>query len=174
MRAGKAGVWSVCLLTAAILTAGCQGESPQPVAAPPIKKKLEVPKTVVAVAPEADVDSGESYAYDPAGRRDPFEPLVAIKRPLLTNEPQTPLQAYDISQYRLAGIIVGKGESMAMVMAPDGKSYILKKGIKIGKNNGSVIAIRPDTVLIEESFIDYSGDLKKSVQEIALPKREGA
>ncbi len=61
-----------------------------------------------------------------------------------------------------------------MVMAPDGKGYILKKGIRVGKNAGLVVGIRSDAVLVEEQFIDFSGEIKRSTQEIQLPKREGA
>ena len=113
------------------------------------------------------------YAYDPAGRRDPFEPLLLIKKPIVQSEPLTPLQSYEIGQLRLIAVIIGKGTPTAMVIAPDGKGYILKKGIKVGKNNGTVLAIHKDAVLVEEKYIDFSGEIRKNTQEIQLPKREG-
>jgi len=42
------------------------------------------------------------YIYDPSDRRDPFEVLVMIKKPVLDQDgPLTPLQKYDLGQFRL-------------------------------------------------------------------------
>jgi len=73
----------------------------------------------------------------------------------------------------LAGVIVGKGASKAMVIAPDGKSYILSKGVKIGKNSGVVITISSESVLVEEKYFDFSGNVIENILEISVPKREG-
>jgi type IV pilus assembly protein PilP len=114
------------------------------------------------------------YAYDP-NRRDPFESLTAAKVPAPGSEvPMTPLQKFDTSQFRLIGVIVGKGEPTAMVTAPDGKSYLLKRGVKIGRNEGTVTQVNPDAVVVEERYTDFSGEVKKGEQLIQLPKREGA
>jgi type IV pilus assembly protein PilP len=116
------------------------------------------------------------FNYTSEGRRDPFVPLTRIKKPLMSSddEPATPLQSYDVDQFRLIGVIVGKGESKAMVVAPDGKSYVLAKGVKIGKNNGVVIKISSDVILVEEKYYDFSGNVIENIQEITVPKREGA
>ena len=116
----------------------------------------------------------EEFVYVTDGRRDPFVPLSRIRRPIeASDEPATPLQSYDLSQFRLAGVIVGKGASKAMVIAPDGKSYILSKGVKIGKNSGVVITISSESVLVEEKYFDFSGNVIENILEIAVPKREG-
>jgi type IV pilus assembly protein PilP len=60
-----------------------------------------------------------------------------------------------------------------MIVAPDGKSYILKKGVKLGKNNGVVIEVRREAVLVEERFYDFTGEVRTNIQEIQLPPREG-
>jgi type IV pilus assembly protein PilP len=65
------------------------------------------------------------------------------------------------------------GASKAMVVAPDGKSYVLAKGVKIGKNNGVVIEINSDAVRVEEKYYDFSGNVIENIQEIAVPRREG-
>ena len=51
---------------------------------------------------------------------------------------------------------------------------ILKKGIKVGPNEGTVVGITPEAVLVEERYYDFSGEIRKSKQAIQLPKREGA
>ncbi|NIR47969.1 pilus assembly protein PilP, partial [candidate division KSB1 bacterium] len=74
--------------------------------------------------------------------------------------PLTPLQKFDLEQLRLIGVIVGRGEPRAMVIAPDGKSFILKKGTKIGKNNGSIVEISTESVLVNEKYFDFTGEVK--------------
>jgi type IV pilus assembly protein PilP len=157
-----------------VLVVACSEEPiqpPQPIV-PQVAATQKVDPAVEVKLEEAP----PKYIYEVTGRRDPFAPLLVVSQqpvPIASTEPQTPLESYDIAQLRLVAIIIGKGPSSAMVMAPDGKGYILKKGIRVGKNRGLVIGIRSDTVLVEEQFIDFSGEIKKSTQEIQLPKREG-
>lgn len=146
---------------------------------PPAKKAAAAPKSnnkpiaqPIKVAEEAQ----EEFVYNAEGRRDPFIPLSIIRAPLtkvVDNEPKTPLQSYDVSQFRLIGVIVGKGEPKAMVVAPDGQSYVIAKGIKIGKNNGIIIDITSEAVSVAEKYYDFSGNVIENIQEIVVPRREG-
>jgi type IV pilus assembly protein PilP len=169
----------VVLLAALALLGGCRGEetpAPAPAPAPPqsaapVPAKSEVPPPPPEAAPQP---APPKYTYEPSGRRDPFVPLTeVIKSAAKPEAALTPLQKYDLSELRLIGVIVGKGEPTAMVVAPDGKSYILKKGVKVGKNDGVVVAVKKDVVEVEERYYDFSGDVRKGIQEIKLPKREG-
>ena len=163
----------VCLA----LLAGC-GEQP---AAPPASHHPAPEKMVVAPPKQAAAGNeahsappAPAYVYNPAGKRDPFEALVLVKRAIPQAGELTPLQKYDLNQFRLIGIIIGKGAPRAMVVAPDGKSFILKPGIKIGRNDGTVMSITKDGVRVQERFYDFSGAVRTSMQSIQLPKREGA
>ena len=160
-----------------ICLTGCSEEpstsspsSPPSAAAPP-------PQAQIVDAPQpakVEEEKVAEFIYDPTGRRDPFVPLTRIRKPIEdSGEPETPLQSYDVDQFRLAGVIVGKGASKAMVVAPDGKSYVLFKGVKIGKNNGVVLKISSEVILVEEKYYDFSGNVMTNIQEIAVPKREG-
>jgi len=166
------------ILVMLFLGAGCTEEQ-QP-AAPRAKKpeKVEapIPKANAAFIPPETMPAAPPYAYNPVGRRDPFKALIEAKKPtpVPSNEPLTPLQRIELNQLRLVGIIVGKGEPMAMVSAPGGKSYILKKGVKVGTNNGVVVGINTEGVIVEEKLYDFAGEILKNVQKIELPKREGA
>lgn len=159
--------------------AGCGGDAPAPVPPPPPQKvAAPSPKAPPAAVANAAQPGGEAPSsacvYDPAGRRDPFEPLVLIKKPAVQSDlPQTPLQTFEVGQLRLIGVVVGKGAPRAMVMAPDEKAYILQKGVLVGKNNGKVKDIRTDVVVVEEQYVDFSGEVRSGTQEIRLPKREG-
>ena len=159
-------------------TACVEEEAPSPrqatnVKAKPAAKSVAPPQEAVV---EKEEDKEDEFIYVSEGRRDPFMPLSRIKKPLVKvvdEEPQTPLQSYDVAQYKLIGVIVGMGDPKAMVVAPDGKSYVLAKGIKIGKNNGVIIDITSESVSIKETYYDFSGNVIENIQEITVPRREG-
>lgn len=149
-------------------------------AAPESTATASAPPPASQPAPTPDVQpetpKEPEFVYSREGRRDPFVPLSQIRRPLTPaeeSEPETPLQSYDVSQFRLVGLIVGRGEPKAMVVAPDGKSYVLSRGIKIGKNNGVIIDITSESVSVQEKYYDFSGNVIENIQEITVPKREG-
>ncbi len=169
--------WYLCLLCGVFMIAGLAGCSDEAAVAPqpkttqvkkPAATQVSTPKVIEEEKKEAE------FVYVTDGRRDPFVPLSRIRRPLVDSaEPATPLQSYDLGQFKLVGVIVGKGASKAMVVAPDGKSYILSQGVKIGKNNGVVLEVNSDAVVIEEKYMDFSGNVIENIQEIVVPKREG-
>ncbi len=169
--------WYVCLICGVFIFSGLVGCSEETATTPqPKATKVRKPpaKQVPAPVAKEEETKEEEFVYVTDGRRDPFVPLSRIRRPIeASDEPATPLQSYDLSQFRLAGVIVGKGASKAMVIAPDGKSYILSKGVKIGKNSGVVITINSEAVLVEEKYFDFSGNVIENIQEITVPKREG-
>lgn len=160
------------------LAACMEDETPSPRQATNVKS--QPPAQSVAppqeAAVEKEVQEEEEFVYVSEGRRDPFLPLTMIKKPVVKvvdEEPQTPLQSYDVAQFKLIGVIVGMGDPKAMVVAPDGKSYVLAKGIKIGKNNGVIVDITSESVSIQETYYDFSGNVIENIQEITVPRREG-
>ncbi len=163
-----------------LLVAGLYGCSDEPAsksasAKPRAVAKAPVKKAPAAVAKEEKAEKEQKFAYQSEGRRDPFLPLTSIRKPIgpVSEEPLTPLQQYELQQYRLIGVIVGLDVPRAMVVAPDGKSYILKKGVKIGKNNGVVVDISNEVIQVEEKYYDFSGNVRTNLQDIVVPKREG-
>lgn len=165
------------LLTVSLLSlTGCDNDVSQSTktVAKTSKAQGETKKQTLRAKPPEPKQVEPKYVYDPAGRRDPFLALMQIRKPVSDNgKPLTPLQKFDLGQFRLIGVIIGRNEPMAMVMAPGGKAYVLKRGIKIGKNSGQVTDIREDSVVVEERFYDFAGEYRTSVQEIQLPKRQG-
>lgn len=172
--------WLACLIFGVFVCtalAGCLEEESSTTATQTKNVAAKPPAKKVAAPPAAqEEEKTVEFVYLPEGRRDPFVPLTKIKKPLVKvdDEPETPLQRYDIQQFRLVGVIVGKGAPRALVVAPDGKSYILAKGVKIGKNSGVVIDITGDAILVEEKYYDFSGNVIENIQEISVPRREGA
>jgi type IV pilus assembly protein PilP len=106
----------------------------------------------------------EKYIYDPKGKRDPFKQFVDSgakdKKKLV------PLQKYEVSQLKLTGIIWGANINKAMVEDPIGKGYVIKRGTRIGKNDGKVKKITKDRVIITEKYRDYLGKIKS--REVSL------
>ena len=149
---------------------------PTPAKSQPKKMDAAKPVTGAAeVATPAEVSSPK-YVFITENRRDPFQPFLLIKRPVDAEadlSAQTPLQQYEVMQYKLAAVIVGYGQPMVMVIAPDGKSHVVRKGMKIGKNAGTVIQINKEGFLVEEKYRDLSDVVRTNILEIKLPKREG-
>jgi type IV pilus assembly protein PilP len=158
-----------CALVLCFLLSACDDTAPKQT----FKTKT---KTKKIKSESSDVEAIKKivYVYNPAGTRDPFKNPFSIEVEILVDNsvPLTPLQKIDLDQLRLIGLIIGKGEPRAMVLSPDGKSFILKKGVKIGRNNGVVYDITTEAVLIEERYLDFVGDTKKRIQKIKLPKRK--
>ncbi len=125
-----------------------------------------------------------SYAYSPAGVADPFIPFVRLSvreedREVLERpqRPLTPLERIEIGQLKLVGIIWDTDAShapSAMVELPDGKGFILKKGTVVGPNQGQVIAILTDQVILVEEVTNIYGATvqKRTILELR-PGQEG-
>jgi type IV pilus assembly protein PilP len=152
-----------------------QKVKPSPVA----KQKADPVKVAEKTEPqkkEPEKKEEAEYTYNPAGKADPFKPfiqLTAARRP--SGIPLTPLQKYDISSLKLVAVIAAPEGSVALVEDSAGKGYFLKKGTLVGKNDGKVIKILKDRVIIEETYQDIVGQTKTSEHSLILhrPEEEG-
>ena len=118
------------------------------------------------------------YSYNPKGKRDPFKPFISkatVGKSKGRGERLTPLQRYNFNQLKLIGIIWrdDKNIAAAMVEDPEGRGYVLKKGTLIGENNGRVINILKDRVIIEEVYRNNSGKIKTRTASLKLHNAEG-
>lgn len=120
--------------------------------------------------------------YSARGKVDPFNPLVKPEKkeakaggPPEEPEPQrilTPLERLDLSQIRLVAVVQTESGSTAMVEEEGGKGYIVKLGTHVGKNNGRVVEIQDDRMIILEEVRDFKGDIVTRTQEMKLHKPE--
>ena len=103
----------------------------------------------------------DSYHYNAAGKIDPFRPLVKAEVPKKNTSlvKLTPLQRFDINQLKLVGIAGTGAKKIAMVLDPRGRSYVVSPGTLIGQNNGRVMHVLEDQIVVEEKKSD---DSKKS------------
>ncbi len=120
--------------------------------------------------------SGTEFTYSPSGKRDPFQSLLNSERETRKKAPTarlTPIQKFELGQFRLQAVLIGKGKPKAMLSAPDGKTYIVSPGIKIGKRSGVITDITQSGIHVEE--IDYdniTGKEKKENELIRMPEQK--
>lgn len=124
--------------------------------------------------------------YDPKGRIDPFVPLIKEEQPKAKavteaaktverkkRQPTTPLEKIDLTQLSLKAIVRSADGNKALVEEASGKGYIISKGTYIGVNQGTVIDIQKDRVIVEEEVESIQGDVTLKTRELRLPKPSG-
>lgn len=173
----------ISLLTGGLLfvCAGCNQRAPTP--PPPTRVEQEAPPPAEPQNEEAvaEVSPTPVYEYDPAGRREPFEPLIAVDIPevedvIVTPPPEeltSPLQKFDLKQIKVVGIILGGLGDYARVLAPDGQSYTINVGTLMGKNKGKVLTIQENLILVKETIQYESGKVEEVETPLYLDPEEG-
>ena len=67
-------------------------------------------------------------------------------------------------------VVSGIGAPRALVQAPDGKRYIVKRGDQIGLKSGKVFSITKGGIKVRVPILDDDGKLVSSTDyELALP-----
>jgi len=172
------------VLVCAMFIAACSKDQPQAPATTP----SQTAKTAISAQPKP-VQKQTSSAlrmppppvnqFDFSNKKDPFKPFVVFKTELKSS-PATiektlrnslPIHSFDVSQFRLIGIIVGGRENQAMVTDPGGKGYVLKVGMLIGKNDGKITSISSSGVEVVEQFKDDNGRVRKENIKLTLPRK---
>jgi hypothetical protein len=126
------------------------GKTPpaQPPATPP-------PATPGATGAHGQGPSGAGYSYDPAGRRDPFVSLTARGGELPPGAGARPagVPGLLVNEITVKGVLKSpKGGFIALVQAPDGRTYIVHAGDKV--MDGTVKAITTDAVVFSQDVND--------------------
>jgi len=123
----------------------------------------------------------EGFLYNPEGLRDPFFPLRKDKagntiepqniRPTaeLEYNPQDPLQAFLLAEYRLVGVMWDVREPRAMVLTPDGRLFTVKNKIRLGREGAVIAAIRESEIVVAEPNSD--GTYVKASTRVITMKR---
>jgi hypothetical protein len=91
-------------------------------------------------------------------------------RAMPTQPPSDP-GGFDLSQYRLIGVMWGGDEPKALVVDPRGHSTILKVGSPLGRSDGRVSAISERGVELIEEFHASSGEVAVLTHTLTLDPR---
>ena len=141
------------------------------------KKRAAAAAADAAAAKTAKTSAAMSrdLSYSGAGRRDPFRSFEweQLKIEALSGEESTPLERFEVSQLSLLGIIWEVNTARALVQDPSGMSYIIAMGTRIGKNDGRVIHIDDNLVVVKETYVDYLGEETTKDVEMRIRATEG-
>ena len=122
----------------------------------------------------ADVGFGAfvaEYTYDKKGKRDPFQ---TYRHDLAGGTPTTgPLLAYELEQLSVVAVVWATGNARALVADPRGETHVIKEGSPVGKNDGLVIHIGDNMVLVKETYVDFAGEMTTKDVELRVRGSQG-
>ena len=134
-----------------------------------------VPSSEGSISRPADSLSLEfsGVSYDPSGRRDPFLPMFQAGQQVELDSSLPPLQRVGLTELSLIGVLWGNYGYTAMVQTPDGKGYSIRRGTRIGPNNGVVSSITERGIIVQERFTDVYGNKQEREYVKLLHPKEG-
>jgi Tfp pilus assembly protein PilP len=150
---------------------GCS-DSGKPPAQTPVSVK---PKQQVITQGTATVQEQKTqavYYYNPAGKRDPFMPIIVREDQKAHIGDRPPLERFNIYEFKLTGVVWGGFGYIAMLEGPDGKGYFVHVGTLIGQNRGVVKKITKEVMVVEEKFKTISGETDRKEVVIELRKKQ--
>jgi Tfp pilus assembly protein PilP len=133
-----------------------------------VKAKKKAVKKAAAQAPAAAPMEpafgalGGGYTYDRTGMRDPFRSFEWEER-----------EQFDVNQLALLAVVWNTGTARALVQDPAGNSYIVGAGARIGKNEGRVIDIDDNLIIVKETYVDFLGQETTKDIEMRIRRSEG-
>lgn len=96
--------------------------------------------------------AGETYRYDPQGRRDPFQSLVGPAPKLQSGQRPPGVPGFLIDEMKLQGVVQTRAGLVGMVNGPDNKGYLVHVGDKV--LDGEVIRITRSSVVFRQEVND--------------------
>jgi type IV pilus assembly protein PilP len=165
-RTGHAAV-----LAALIALAGCGSSTPKP--APGAKKAAAAKPAAAPAAAAEEKPAPPEWSYSSVGKRDPFRSFLTELEQTqsgLATRCATPLGRFELEQLRLVAVVTGLEDPVAMVQAPSGVGYTVRRGACIGKNGGIVAAVRSGEVVVTEWAIRADGTRDRTQTSLRLPR----
>jgi type IV pilus assembly protein PilP len=170
---------SVIFFCIAVLFCACNKKDIQPaIQPPPVRSPVVAPVQKVLTSAVRLPPSPAGNQFDFSNKKDPFKPFVVAKVPSTSSDMKKaireglPIHSFDVSQFRLIGLVTSGKENQAMVVDPNGKGYVLRVGMLIGKNDGRIVTINSAGVDVVEQFKDDNGRVHKENIRITLPRKQ--
>lgn len=151
---------------------GCPDTGNKPGTTAAIAPKPTQPLTQATTTTITEEKHYPVYSYNAVGRRDPFAPLISFEEKKAKSGARPLLERYNITEFKLTGIVWGGFGYNAMLEGPDGKGYFVRAGTVIGPNKGVIKKITKDTLVIEEKFKNFSGETERKQTIIDLRKKQ--
>ena len=158
--------------------AEAEGKAPSGAEATAGETASEADKSMEERASVIQPLSDDRPPYDPAGKRDPFKPFIRlVDIPAAGPAPVVvpPIQRYPLDQFRISGIVWMSGKPQAMVVDPEGNTYFLGDGDRIGNKEGEIVEVRENGLLVEETIKseDVYGEVKVEIKKSVLAFQDG-
>jgi len=109
---------------------------------------------------------GSGYTYDASGRRDPFLALDRASDPRSAGK-MNGLAGLMINEATVKGVVKSRGRMLAMVQAPDNKTYIVRASDRL--LDGEVRAVTAEAVVFVQNVNDPLSPVRQ--REIRKPLR---
>ena len=100
----------------------------------------------------AEQEPPSGYSYNPEGRRDPFVSLVGRGADPKDPKGANGIPGLMVNEITVKGVIRGTAGYLAMIQAPDNKTYIIRSGDRLA--DGSVKTITQDGVVFSQDVHD--------------------
>ena len=161
---------------------GCSKHEEPPAVPQPKVAQQQKPAVKPAVPVQKQLSSAVNAppSLDFSRRADPFKPAVqaVVATPAPTGRPSVrstsdllPIQSFEVTKFKVAGIIAGLKENRALVIDPNGKGYVVRVGTLIGSNNGRIARITSSSIEVVESIRTEKGRVKKVKTVLTLAKK---
>lgn len=171
----------VVLCMALVLSiVGCDKLKKTPTPPPPAKQAAKTAPQKPATLVQQPVSSvklppAQTNQFDFSAKKDPFKPYVVVDKAAAgkkqAGKDALPIHSFDVSQFRLVGIVADPRGNKAMVVDPQGKAYVLRLGMTIGKNEGKISQITTSGVDVVEQFRDDNNKVRKETIRIPLLRK---
>jgi type IV pilus assembly protein PilP len=162
---------AAALALAGVLAAGCGSKPAQPRPLPPAPVAAAAEP---AAATEASKPAEVEWSYSSVGKRDPFRSFLSELGAAaggLATRCATPLGRFELEQLKLVAVVTGLEDPVAMVEAPTGVGYAVRRGACIGKNGGVVAAVRSGELVVSEWAVRADGTRDRTQTVLRLPKQ---
>lgn len=126
-----------------------------------------------AVSPIVESRVGTSFSYSAEGRRDPFRSMLYEIQEVEDRRTRAPLEQFELGQIALMGVVWEAEEPRALVTDPEGRSFVIRSGSRIGKNEGRVTHIGDNLVRVKETYMNYAGEQTRKDVELRIRRSQG-
>ena len=147
---------ALCAAVLFLLAAGATGAQEAPPPAPPAAEEKAAPGV-------REILEDETFRYEPAGRRDPFKSLMVLQEKTKDYSMLPPIQQIDLAQITITGIVLDESAGPRAMIKAGGRSFVIQKGMIVGRNEGEVTEVTLKGIRIVEKFVDFMG--KETLKE---------